>query len=65
MFNWGKSKGSSSKRRGHSTDRRAGPNQGPYVGKQPRSRTLSGTWRKKRSDAGKKREPRKGGLFGF
>ena len=38
------------------TDRRAGPRQGPYVanGKQPRSRNDDGSWRKKRSDAGKK-----------
>jgi len=35
-------------------DRRAGKNI-PHVGKQPRSRTMSGRWRKKRSDAGKKR----------
>ena len=35
------------------TDRRAGPKQGPYVGKQPRARTKSGTWRKKRSDTKK------------
>jgi hypothetical protein len=46
-------------------DRRAG--KGPYVpdeggGKQPRSRNKDGTWRGKRSDAGKKRdgnEPKK------
>ncbi len=39
-------------------DRRAGPNQGPYVnnGKLPRSRNDDGTWRKKRSDAGKSRD---------
>lgn len=39
------------------TDRRAGPRQGPYVssGKLPRSRNTDGTWRKKRSDAGTKR----------
>jgi hypothetical protein len=37
------------------TDRRAGPRQGPYVGKEPRSRTKDGGWRKKRSDAGAKR----------
>ncbi len=37
------------------TDRRAGPHQGPYVGKQPRTRNADGTWRKKRSDAGTKR----------
>lgn len=38
-------------------DRRAGKHQGPYVnnGKLPRSRNDDGTWRKKRSDAGKKR----------
>ena len=35
-------------------DRRAGKNI-PNVGKQPRSRTASGRWRKKRSDAGTKR----------
>lgn len=34
------------------TDRRAGPKQGPYVRKEPRSRNDDGTWRKKRSDAG-------------
>jgi len=41
------------------TDRRAGPRQGPYVsnGKLPRSRNDDGTWRGKRSDAGKKRLP--------
>jgi len=38
------------------TDRRAGRKQGPYVAKQPRSRTKAGSWRKKRSDAGKKRK---------
>ncbi len=39
------------------TDRRAGTSQGPYVsgGKLPRARNTDGTWRKKRSDAGKKR----------
>jgi hypothetical protein len=50
------------------TDRRAGPRQGPYVGKGklPRARTKSGMWRAKRSDAGKARGPRKAkGLFGF
>ncbi len=38
-------------------DRRAGPRQGPYVsdGKLPRTRNDNGTWRKKRSDAGKQR----------
>lgn len=37
------------------TDRRAGPKQGPYVAKEPRARNKDGTWRKKRSDAGKPR----------
>ncbi len=46
---------------GRMADRRAGPNQGPYVpspggGTQPRDRNNDGTWRKKRSDA---RKPRK------
>ncbi len=38
-------------------DRRAGPRQGPYVrnGMAPRARNNDGAWRKKRSDAGKKR----------
>ncbi len=38
-------------------DRRAGPHQGPYVnkGKLPRARNNDGTWRAKRSDAGKPR----------
>lgn len=38
-------------------DRRAGPRQGPYVrnGMAPRARNNDGTWRKRRSDAGKKR----------
>ncbi len=39
------------------TDRRAGKKAGPHVpsakGAEPRSRTKSGTWRKKRSDAKK------------
>jgi len=36
-------------------DRRAGPHQGPYVNdsRLPRARNNDGTWRKKRSDAGK------------
>ncbi len=38
-------------------DRRAGPRQGPYVRKEPRARNDDGTWRKKRSDAGKPRKP--------
>ena len=37
------------------TDRRAGKGI-PHVGKQPRARTKKGRWRKKRSDAGKKRK---------
>ena len=39
-------------------DRRAGTHQGPYVnnGKLPRSRNDDGSWRKKRSDAGKTRD---------
>lgn len=42
-------------------DRRSG--RGPHVpdeggGKQPRSRTKQGNWRRKRSDAGKKRGKR-------
>lgn len=39
-------------------DRRAGPNQGPYVnnGKLPRARNNDGTWRRRRSDAGKPRD---------
>lgn len=48
------------------TDRRAGPRQGPNVpspggGIQPRSRTQKGTWRAKRSDAGKSRGASKKG----
>src|SRR2546421_6966509 len=40
------------------TDRRAGPRQGPYVsgGKLPRTRNNDGSWRKKRSDAGQTRK---------
>ena len=34
---------------------RAGPKQGPYVGKEPRARNKDGSWRKKRSDAKKPR----------
>lgn len=37
------------------TDRRAGKQNCPHVGKQPRSRNKNGQWRKKRSDAGKKK----------
>jgi hypothetical protein len=40
------------------TDRRAGSKQGPYVGKEPRSRKDDGSWRKKRSDAVKDRASR-------
>lgn len=38
-------------------DRRAGPRQGPYVSndKLPRARNNDGSWRKKRSDAGRPR----------
>ncbi len=46
-----------SKKSSYSTDRRAGKI--PHVGKVPRARTKSGRWRKKRSDAGKPRGPRK------
>jgi len=38
------------------TDRRAGKKNVPHVGKQPRARNQDGSWRKKRSDAGKKRK---------
>jgi hypothetical protein len=31
----------------------------PHVGKQPRARNLDGAWRKKRSDAGKKKATKK------
>lgn len=50
-------KGSNSSSGRDKADRRAGPNQGPYVnnGKLPRSRNDDGTWRAKRSDAGKSR----------
>lgn len=64
MLDWLKPKSGSPKRRGRSTDRRAGPRQGLYVAKQPRARTQSGTWRRKRSDAGTKRGPRSKRLFG-
>lgn len=36
-------------------DRRAGPRQGPYVAREPRSRNKDGSWRKKRSDASTRR----------
>ncbi|MHB1501503.1 MAG: hypothetical protein ACYCYK_10145 [Candidatus Dormibacteria bacterium] len=39
-------------------DRRAGKGI-PHVGKEPRARNDDGTWRKKRSDAGKPK-PKKG-----
>lgn len=35
-------------------DRRAG--RVPHVGKQPRARNKDGSWRKKRTDVGKKRK---------
>ena len=38
------------------TDRRAGKKNVPHVGKVPRSRNNDGSWRKKRSDAGKPRK---------
>ena len=38
------------------TDRRAGRRNSPHVGKQPRARNKNGSWRKKRSDAGEKRQ---------
>jgi hypothetical protein len=41
-------------------DRRAG--RIPHVGRQPRARTKTGAWRKKRSDA---RKTRKAGRTGF
>ena len=47
-------------------DRRAG--RVPHVKRQPRARTKSGAWRKKRSDTGKKRKKRPTGfrkLLGF
>jgi hypothetical protein len=43
-------------------DRRAG--RIPHVRKEPRSRTKSGAWRKKRSDAGKSRKAGRTGFFG-
>jgi hypothetical protein len=42
-------------------DRRAG--RVPHVGREPRARTASGNWRKKRSDAGKPRNGKKKSLF--
>jgi len=41
-------------------DRRAGKGI-PHVRKQPRSRTKSGAWRRKRSDAGKSRSSKNNG----
>jgi hypothetical protein len=43
-------------------DRRAG-GRIPHVGKEPRARTKSGGWRRKRSDAGKPRGPKKKGFL--
>ena len=40
-------------------DRRAGKDNVPHVGKQPRSRRQDGGWRRKRSDAGKPRDTKK------
>ena len=44
------------------TDRRAG--RVPHVKRQPRARTKSGAWRKKRSDTGTKRKKGGGGFLG-
>ena len=54
----GGSKPSSGSSNRDKADRRAGPNQGPYVnnGKLPRARNNDGTWRRRRSDAGKPRD---------
>ncbi len=41
-------------------DRRAG--KVPHVKRQPRARTKSGAWRRKRSDTGKTRKKRPSGL---
>jgi len=56
MVNKPKAPSSSSNGR-DKADRRAGTHQGPYVnnGKLPRARNDDGTWRRKRSDAGKLR----------
>jgi len=48
------------------TDRRAGKKNVPHVGKVPRARTKAGAWRKKRSDAGTKKEKKeKKDIFGI
>jgi hypothetical protein len=41
-----------------SADRRAGRNI-PHVGREPRARNQDARWRKKRSDTGKSRTPKK------
>lgn len=50
------------RRRRRAIDRRAGPRQGPYVGRLPRARNANGQWRRKRVDAGR---PRRRGLFSW
>jgi hypothetical protein len=53
---------------GEMTDRRAGriPHvPSPGGGKQPRARNQGGEWRRKRSDAGKKRGSKSKGIFGW
>jgi len=47
------------------TDRRAGKKNVPHVGKEPRARTKAGAWRKKRSDAGKKKKKDTFGIPGI
>jgi hypothetical protein len=62
MFDWLSPK---PKRKRPTTDRRAGGTI-PHVGKQPRARTKTAAWRRKRSDAGTKRGPKaKKSPFGF
>jgi hypothetical protein len=61
MFNWLSPK---PKKQRSTTDRRAGGSI-PHVGKQPRARTQTGAWRRKRSDAGVARGPKKRGFFGL
>lgn len=61
MFSWLSPK---PKKHRHATDRRAGGSI-PHVGKQPRARTKTAAWRRKRSDAGVPRAPKKVGFFGF
>jgi hypothetical protein len=59
MFSWLSPK---PKKHRHATDRRAGGSI-PHVGKQPR--TQMGAWRRKRSDAGVARGPKKRSFFGL